>query len=124
MIVGLLGLLGLLFILLCLVNEIVKIKSKIAKRSEELKQERFDTQYWLAKLRRETEPTGIVEHELNGHNYIAISHSVSEVPALYLSMRRMMMEVELEREISDKGGMLTMDGQIIPIRNWSLDIKG
>ncbi len=103
MIVGLLGLLGMLFILLCLVNEIAKMKLKIAGRCAELKQEQFDNQCWQAKLRRETEPTGIVEHELNGHHYIAVSHSVAEVPALHLSMRRMMMEVQWEKELADAG---------------------
>ncbi len=115
--------LGFVYAVACIVNTVCKVRRDKQRKKKE-KQRRFESRCWQAKLRRETEPTGIVEHELNGHNYIAISHSVSEVPALYLSMRRMMMEVELEREISGKGGMLTMDGQIIPIRNWSLDIKG
>ncbi len=120
MIVGLLGLLGMLFILLCLVNKIAKMQSKITKRSGELEQETFELQCWQAKLRRETEPTGIVEHELNGHHYIAVSHGLAEVPALYLSMRRMMMEVEKEKShYSGKGGMLIVNGQSIPIKEWT-----
>lgn len=99
-------------------REIIKVKQflkeakqKLEDAKEDARQLQFNNQCWQARLRRETEPTGIVEHELNGHNYIAISHSVAEVPALYLSMQRMMMEVESEREISGKGGMLVVNGQ-------------
>lgn len=93
-------------------------------REKEVQQERFESQCWQAKLRRETEPTGIVEHELNGHHYIAVSHGLAEVPALYLSMRRMMIEVEGEKEIYGNGGKVSFGGQEFPVRKWRIKNKG